>query len=309
MIGRRRLDAHFYGLASLGVDVESESYPLVFETSGLTGRELFFDEASVTATEHVMMTAVLANGETVIRNAAAEPHVQDLADLLISMGADIAGVGTNTITIQGKEKLNGADFTISGDHIEAGSYLIMSAVTGGGLVAEGVSPRHFWMLRRVFEKFGLAFSFENDSIILPRGQRLAINPDFGNVTPVISDGPWPQYPSDMMSCTIVMATQAVGTTLFFEKMFESRLYFVDMLISMGANAIVCDPHRVVISGPSQLRGMDLSSPDIRAGMAMLIAATAAEGVSTINNAEVIFRGYNSVVETINALGGVAEKID
>ena len=309
MIGRRRLDAHFYGLSTLGANFESDSYPLTFKASGLVGRELFFDEASVTATEHVMMTAVLAKGETIIRNAAAEPHVQDLAELLILMGADIAGVGTNTITIQGKKSLSGADFTISGDHIEAASYLIMGAVTGGRLVVDGVTPRHFWMQRRVFEKFGLAFSFENDSIVLPGSQKLAITPDFGNVTPVISDGPWPQYPSDMMSCTIVMATQSVGSTLFFEKMFESRLYFVDMLISMGANAIVCDPHRVVISGPSHLRGMEISSPDIRAGMAMLIAATVAEGVSTINNAEVIFRGYNSVVETINALGGVAEKLE
>ena len=308
MIGRRRLDAHFYGLASLGAKVDGDSYPLIFETSGLQGRELFFDEASVTATEHVMMAAVLARGTTIIRNAAAEPHVQDLAELLILMGADISGVGTNTIIIQGKETLSGADFTISGDHIEAASYLIMSAVTGGSLTLEGVSPKHFWMQRRVFEKFGIGLSFENDEIILPPRQKLEITPDFGNAIPVISDGPWPQYPSDMMSCTIVMGTQAAGTTLFFEKMFESRLYFVDMLISMGANAIVCDPHRVVIAGPSKLRGMEISSPDIRAGMAMVIAATVADGVSIINNAEVIYRGYDSVVDTILDLGGVAEKI-
>jgi UDP-N-acetylglucosamine 1-carboxyvinyltransferase len=280
---------------------------MTFSAPELSGKELFFDEASVTATEHVMMTAVSAKGTTVIRNAAAEPHVQDLAELLVAMGADISGVGTNTITIQGGKPLSGAEFTVSGDHIEAGSYLIMSAVTGGELVVDGIYPRHFWMLRRVFEKFGVNFSFEKNSITLPGNQKLEVKYDFGNATPVISDGPWPQYPSDMMSCTIVMATQAAGTTLFFEKMFESRIYFVDMLISMGANAIVCDPHRVVVSGPSRLRGMEISSPDIRAGMAMLIAAAIADGTSVINNAEVISRGYESVVETFNALGGNAEK--
>ena len=308
VIGRRRLDAHFYGLSTMGAEISSESRPFIMTAKALSGKELFFDEASVTATEHIMMTAVLAEGETVIRNAAAEPHVQDFAEFLCSMGADISGIGTNTITIQGQEKLHGTEYTIIGDHIEAGSFLAMGAITGGELLIKGVTPRHYWMMRRVFEKFNIHFELEQDCIRLPGNQELRVKPDLGNAIPVISDGPWPQYPSDMMSCTIVMATQAEGTLLFFEKMFESRIYFVDRLISMGANAIVCDPHRVVISGPVKLRGTEMSSPDIRAGMAMLIAALCAKGNSVIQNADVVFRGYDSVVEKISAIGGVIEKI-
>lgn len=308
IIGRRRLDAHFYGLISLGAEISSESRPFKINSDSLKGKELFFDEASVTATEHIMMTAALAEGETVIRNAAAEPHVQDFAEFLCSMGAEITGIGTNTITIQGKEKLHGTEYRIIGDHIEAGSFLAMAAITGGDLIIKGSTPRHYWMTRRVFEKFNIHFELDQNSIILPGNQELKIKPDLGNAIPVISDGPWPQYPTDMMSCTIVMATQANGTTLFFEKMFESRIYFVDRLISMGANAIVCDPHRVVISGPAKLRGTEMSSPDIRAGMAMLIAALCAKGESVIQNADVVFRGYDSVVEKIASLGGAIEKI-
>ena len=307
-IGRRRMDAHFYGLTSMGAEIKSEATPFLLTTSGLHGRELFFDEASVTATEHIMMSAVLADGITVIRNAAAEPHVQDLAEFLCAMGADIEGVGTNTLTINGVDKLHGAEYTIPGDHIEAGSFMAMCAITGGDLIVEGAAPKHYWMTRRVFEKLNIHFDFAGDSIYLPANQKLKIKPDLGNAIPVISDGPWPQYPSDMMSCTIVMATQAVGTVLFFEKMFESRMYFVDRLISMGANAIVCDPHRVVISGPAALSGTEMSSPDIRAGMAMLIAALSAKGTSIIHNANVVFRGYEAVVEKILSLGGAIEKL-
>jgi UDP-N-acetylglucosamine 1-carboxyvinyltransferase len=308
VIGRRRLDAHFYGLTTMGAEVISEYSPFELKAEALSGRELFFDEASVTATEHIMMTAVLSEGVTVIRNAAAEPHVQDLAEFLCSMGADISGIGTNTLTIIGKEKLNGTEYTVTSDHIEAGSFLAMSAITGGDLRINGTTPKHYWMMHRVFEKFNISFNLESDYIELPGDQELKIQPDLGNAVPVISDGPWPQYPTDMMSCTIVMATQAEGTMLFFEKMFESRIYFVDRLISMGANAIVCDPHRVVISGPAKLKGSEMSSPDIRAGMAMLIAALAADGSSIIHNADIIFRGYDSLIEKISSLGGGIEKI-
>ncbi len=307
VIGRRRLDAHFYGLTTMGAVIVSEYTPFSLKSSALLGKELFFDEASVTATEHIMMTATLAEGVTVIRNAAAEPHVQDLAEFLCSMGAEIKGIGTNTLTITGKEKLHGTEYRVTSDHIEACSFLVMSAITGGELTITGTTPKHYWMMRRVFEKFNIQFSLEADRIYLPGNQELKIKQDLGNAIPVISDGPWPQFPSDMMSCTIVMATQAQGTMLFFEKMFESRIYFVDRLISMGANAIVCDPHRVVISGPAKLKGSEMSSPDIRAGMAMLIAALSAEGHSVIHNADIIFRGYDSLIDKILSLGGLIEK--
>lgn len=303
VIGRRRLDSHFYGLTTMGAKLISKDHPFELAAGDIIGKELFFDEASVTATEHIMMTATLAKGDTILRNSAAEPHVQDFAEFLSAMGADISGIGTNKIEIKGCEKLHGVEYTVCGDHIEAGSFLAMAAATGGGITIKGTSAKHYWMIRRVFERFGVHFEFDSDHIILPPGQKLEIKPDLDNGIPVVSDGPWPQYPTDMMSCTIVMATQAKGTALFFEKMFESRMYFVDRLIRMGANAIVCDPHRVVISGPSKLRAMEMSSPDIRAGMAMLIAALCAKGTSTIHNSSVIARGYESIVEKITSLGG------
>lgn len=308
VIGRRRLDSHFYGLTTMGAELASEDHPFELEAEKIIGKDLFFDEASVTATEHIMMTATLAEGDTVIRNAAAEPHVQDFAEFLVGMGAEISGIGTNTLEIKGCKKLHGVEYTVSGDHIEAGSFLAMAAATGGGISINGTTPRHYWMIRRVFERFGIHFELESNQIIMPEGQSLEIKPDLDNAIPVISDGPWPQFPSDMMSCTIVMATQAKGTALFFEKMFESRMYFVDRLIRMGANAIVCDPHRVVISGPAKLRPMEMSSPDIRAGMAMLIAALCARGTSTIHNSSVIARGYEAIVEKITALGGDMQEI-
>jgi UDP-N-acetylglucosamine 1-carboxyvinyltransferase len=308
VIGRRRLDAHFYGLNTMGAETVSETIPYKFKTGQrLQGRDLFFDEASVTATEHIMMTAALAEGQTIIRNAAAEPHVCDLGELLKKMGAIITGLGTNTIIIDGVEKLNGAEHTVVGDHIEAGSFMALAAATGGEIKINGTLPRHYWMTRRVFERFGIKFYLNSDHIFMPGGQKLSIKPDFGNTIPIIADGTWPQYPSDMMSCTIVMATQAEGTVLFFEKMFESRIYFVDKLISMGASAIVCDPHRVVISGPVKLRGTEVSSPDIRSGMALVIAALCAEGKSIIQNTNVISRGYENIEKKIEMLGGKIKK--
>lgn len=302
VIGRRRLDGHFYGLNALGIEVDC------FDTYKFTcrqrprGRELFLDEASVTATEHIMTAAVLADGETIIRNAASEPHVTDLAELLNNMGAKISGLNSNTLTIQGVEKLHGTEHTVVSDHIEAGSFLSLAAATGGDLRIKGITPRHYWMTRRVFERLGVELKLLGDTMLVPGGQQPRINPDFGGYTPVISDGPWPQFPSDMMSCTIVAATQTQGTVMFFEKMFESRLYFVDRLISMGANAIVCDPHRVVITGKTQLRGQTLASPDIRAGMAMIIAAVCARGTSEISNCRMISRGYENIAEKLTAIG-------
>lgn len=304
VIGRRRLDGHFYGLKSLGTEINAESIPYRFKAKkNISGKDLFLDEASVTATEHIMMFAALAKGQTIIRNAASEPHVHSLADLLIKMGAKISGLDSNTLVIDGVEKLHGTEHSVDGDHIEAGSFLAMAAATGGELTVKGTIPRHYWMTRRVFERIGVKMKLSPGKIYMQGGQELEIKPDIGNAIPVISDGPWPQFPSDMMSCMIVAATQAKGTVLFFEKMFESRIYFVDRLINMGANAIICDPHRAVICGPSTLRGIEMSSPDIRAGMALMIAALCAKGRSVIHNSDVIFRGYENIVEKIISLGG------
>jgi UDP-N-acetylglucosamine 1-carboxyvinyltransferase len=302
VIGRRRLDGHFYGLNALGVSVDcSDSYKFTCPKRP-RGRELFLDEASVTATEQILMSAVLAEGETIIRNAAAEPHVTDLAELLIRMGAKISGLNSNTLAIEGVEKLHGAEHPVVSDHIEAGSFLALGAATGGELVLKGTTPRHYWMARRVFERLGVSMSIDGDRILLPGNQKPHIKSDFGGYTPVIADGPWPQFPSDMMSCAIVAATQSTGTVMFFEKMFESRLYFVDRLISMGANAIVCDPHRVVITGRTQLRAQKLASPDIRAGMAMIIAAICARGTSEISNCRMVGRGYENLAGKLTSIG-------
>ena len=305
VIGRRRLDSHFYGLKKLGISLrEEDAVPFVFETNprGLHGADLFLDEASVTATEHILMAAAAAKGTTMIRNAAAEPHVRQLGEMLNAMGAEITGLDSNTITVKGAE-LHGAEVTVEGDHIEAASYIALAACTRSPITITGIlRPRDYWMTRRVFEKLGVRFKIHPNLIEMAGGQRMKIKPDFGNAIPQISDGPWPQFPSDMMSCMIVCATQAKGSVLFFEKMFESRIYFVDRLIAMGANAVVCDPHRVVISGPAKLHAVEMSSPDIRAGMAMVLAAVCAKGRSVVHNADTIFRGYANICEKLTGLG-------
>lgn len=307
VIGRRRLDAHFYGLESLGATIKFDQAFQFDLANGFHGRDLFFDEASVTATEHILMAAAVAEGETIIRNAASEPHVQDLAHMLNAMGANISGINTNTLVVQGVPALHGVEHEVIFDHIEAGSYLALAAATGGTITLEGVRKNSFWMINRVFERFGVNLHFDGHTVSIPEPVNMAVTKDFGGAVPTIDDGPWPQFPSDLMSSIIVMATQAQGTILFFEKMFESRLYFVDRLISMGATAILCDPHRVVISGPAKLRGVELSSPDIRAGMAMLTAALCAEGESIVHNMRVIDRGYEHIDEKLIALGADIER--
>ena len=274
----------------------------------LTGRELFLDEASVTATEQIMLAAVTAQGRTTLYNAASEPHVSDLANMLNEMGADISGMGSNTLVINGVEKLHKCEYTVIGDHIEAGSFLALAAAAGGSITVLGTTKRNHWMLRRVFEKLGINIDLQSDRIILPPNQSMEIQCDYGGHIPQISDGPWPQFPSDMMSCAIVAATQCKGTVMFFEKMFESRIYFADKLISMGANAIVCDPHRLVISGKADLHAQVMSSPDIRAGMAMVIASLCARGTSTINHAEIIYRGYENLISKLRGIGADIEEI-
>jgi UDP-N-acetylglucosamine 1-carboxyvinyltransferase len=302
VIGRRRLDTHFYGLQKLGASVNLNGS---FEFSlprPLAGAELFFDEPSVTGTEHILMAAVVSAGTTLIRNAACEPHVQDLAHMLNAMGARISGIGTNLLQVEGVTSLHGTTHTVCHDHIEAASYLALAAATGGEIRVEGTDLHAYWMCHRVFETLGVKIELHKDHIYLPGNQVLQTTPDFDGSIPVIADGPWPQFATDQMSCMITLATQVQGNVLFFEKMFESRLYFVDKLIAMGANAVVCDPHRVLISGRSRLRGTTLTSPDIRAGMALLGAALCATGKSTVQNANMIERGYEKLEEKLLGLG-------
>ena len=303
MIGRRRFDTHFYGLRKLGISITEERGGFRFTAGRLTPAEIFLDEASVTATEHILMTAAAIPGRTVLRNAACEPHVQQLAEMLNAMGARIEGAGTNTLQINGCDALHGCTCDIESDYVEAASYMALCAAAGGELTVTGnIAPHQYWMTRRIFERFNCPFTLLPGCICLKSPEELRILPDLNNAIPVISDGPWPQFPSDMMSCMIAMATQVRGTVLFFEKMFESRLYFVDKLIGMGASAIVCDPHRVVISGPARLHGAELTSPDIRAGMAIVIAACCAQGESVIHNIEMVYRGYQNLPEKLRSLG-------
>ena len=249
------------------------------------------------------MAAVVAEGTTILRNVASEPHVQDLAALLVAMGARIEGLYTDTLSVRGVDRLNGAQHRVVSDHIEVGSFLALAAATGGDITVHDTVRGHYWMINRVFERFGIELDIQSDRIILPGGQVPRIRSDAGGITPRIDDGPWPQFPSDLMSTLLVLATQSHGTALFFEKMFESRMYFVDPLIQMGANIIVCDPHRVIVAGPTALRGQTVRSPDIRAGMAMLIAALCARGrPSIVQNAEILDRGYERLDEKLAALG-------
>lgn len=302
VIGRRRLDTHFYGLQKLGATMELDGSYDFAVPSRLTGADLFFDEPSVTGTEHILMAAAVADGHTIIRNAACEPHVQDLAHMLNAMGARISGIGTNQLDIDGVPSLHGTTHRVCHDHVEAASYLALAAATGGEIKVEGTDLHAYWMCKRVFATLGVKIELYKDHIHLPAEQELRVTRDYDGSIPVIGDGPWPQFATDQMSCMITLATQVQGSVLFFEKMFESRLYFVDRLIGMGANAVVCDPHRVVISGKSQLRGTTLSSPDIRAGMALLGAALCAKGKSIVQNANMIERGYERIDEKLLGLG-------
>ena len=264
---------------------------------------------SVTGTENAVMTAVLAKGTTIIRNAASEPHVQDLCNMLNGWGAQIGGVGSNTLTIQGVDRLGGGDFTISPDYLEVGSFMGLGAVTPGEIRIHGVVPDHMRMINLIFaDRLGVRMHFDGDVLIVADEQELCIREDVGGAVPKIDDAPWPQFPADLMSIALVVATQAKGTVLIHEKMFESRLYFVDKLIGMGAKIILCDPHRAVIVGPATLHGSELSSPDIRAGMALLIAALAAQGTSNIGNIGQIDRGYQEIDRKLAGLGARIERV-
>jgi UDP-N-acetylglucosamine 1-carboxyvinyltransferase len=308
VIGRRRVDTHFLALEHLGASVMvGDRYEL--EAKGLKGGDIFLDEPSVTGTENALMAAVMARGRTVLRNAACEPHVQDLARCLVAMGADIAGIGSNIYTIEGGRPLVGTSYTIGPDHIEIGSFIGLAAVTNSDIVIEPVRQEDLRSTILGFERLGIRPKIEGNRLSVSAGQERRIRPDLGGHVPKLEDGPWPAFPADVMSTTIVTATQCAGMLLVFEKMFESRLFFVDKLIGMGARIVLCDPHRAVISGPSPLKGGTVESPDIRAGMAMLLAALAAEGPSTIHNVGQIERGYERIDERLRALGAEIERVD
>lgn len=309
VIGRRRLDTHFQGLAELGARY-SKTAPYRLSARELRGAHVLLDEASVTATENLLLAAALARGTTVLYNAACEPHVRDLGALLNKMGARISGLGSNRLTIRGVKRLHGVRHRIAPDLMEIGSFLAAAAVTGGALeVKARVTDEDFAVLNRGFSKFGIRLERVRDRLRLPGRQTLYVQSDLGSAIPKIEDGPWPSLPSDLMSILIVVASQAEGSVLFFEKMFESRMYFVDQLIGMGARIIQCDPHRVVVSGPSRLHGTHISSPDIRAGMSLIVAALCAGGESVVDQAQVIDRGYFAVDKRLRALGADIERRD
>jgi UDP-N-acetylglucosamine 1-carboxyvinyltransferase len=307
VIGRRRVDTHFLALSSLGAQVDSD---LTFrlKCDQLEGADILLDEASVTGTENAIMASVLARGKTVIRHAACEPHVQDLCHMLCQFGAHIDGIGSNTLTIQGVDRLSGGEYRVGPDYMEIGSYMALAAVTGGELLIKGAAPEHLRMVALVFDRLGVEFEAQGEDILVPEEQRLRVTPDCGGAIPTIKDAPWPAFPADLMSIAIVLASQCEGTVLVHEKMFESRLYFVDQLIAMGARIILCDPHRCVVQGPSPLHGEEVSSPDIRAGMALLIAALCAEGESLIRNIRQIDRGYECIDEKLTSLGAKVKRI-
>ena len=308
VIGRRRIDTHIHAFAALGADVETgQRYEMRAER--LKGTTLFLDEASVTGTENAVMAAVLADGETTLRNAACEPHVQDLCRFLVMLGADIDGIGSNVLRVRGLEALGGGRHRICPEHIEVASFIGLAAVTGSDVTIEGAESDDLLAVLPAFERLGVRVELNGDSVRVPAGQELVIQDDLGGQIPKIEDGIWPAFPSDLTSIAVVVATQAHGTILFFEKMFENRLFFVDKLVGMGARIIICDPHRVVVSGPAKLYGERLESPDIRAGMAMLIASLCAEGTSTIGNIAQIDRGYERIDERLRALGARIERVD
>ncbi|HET8650130.1 MAG TPA: UDP-N-acetylglucosamine 1-carboxyvinyltransferase [Gemmatimonadales bacterium] len=308
VIGRRRVDTHFLALEQLGASVTvGDRYEL--EARGLKGADIFLDEPSVTGTENALMAAVAAPGRTVLRNAAAEPHVQDLARMLVTLGARIDGIGSNIYVVDGGKPLSGGQYEIGPDHIEIGSFIGLAAVTNGAVTIDPVRPDDLRSTLLGFDRLGIRPRVDGNRLIVAADQERRIRPDLGGHVPKLEDGPWPAFPADIMSTTIVTATQCAGMLLVFEKMFESRLFFVDKLIGMGARIVLCDPHRAVISGPAPLKGGTVESPDIRAGMAMVLAALAAEGKSTIYNIGQIERGYQRIDERLRALGADIERAD
>jgi UDP-N-acetylglucosamine 1-carboxyvinyltransferase len=308
VIGRRRLDTHIHAFQELGVEVElNGAYEM--RTNGLRGKRIYLDEASVSGTESAIMAAVLAEGRTCVGHAACEPHIQDLCRFLVSLGARIEGIGSNVLYIDGVEELGGGEYRIGPEHVEVASLAALAAVTGGDVTIEDVEPDDLIGIVPAFRKLGIGLEVTDRSVHVPAEQDLRIVDDLGGQIPKIESGVWPAFPADLTSIALTCATQSHGTVLIFEKMFESRLFFVDKLVSMGARIILCDPHRAVVTGPARLYGQRLESPDIRAGMAMLIAALCADGTSTIGNVQQIDRGYERIDERLRGLGASIERVD
>ena len=311
VIGRRRLDTHFDGLRDLGAKIVKRSGAYTFTAEKrLSGTYIMLDEASVTATENLVMAASMAEGTTILYNSACEPHVQNLCNMINDMGGDISGIGTNRLTIKGVRRLSGTSQEVGADTINAGSYIVAALVTGGDLTLENINPSEFKVLEKPFKRFGVNWQIneEQRTLRIPPRQKMKTKYDLGDAIPKVEDGPWPMFPSDLMSVLIVLASQTRGTMLFFEKMFESRMYFVDHLIGMGARIVQCDPHRIVVTGASKLQSSRMTSPDIRAGMALLIAALCAKGTTEIMNAGSIDRGYENVEEELRRLGASIERV-
>lgn len=301
VIGRRRVDTHILALEALGANFEFTD-TFEFSANGLTGADILLDEASVTATENTIMAAVLAKGTTLIHNAASEPHIQELCHLLNAMGAKIHNIGSNILEIEGVEKLHGTEFSIGPDYLEVISYVGAAVVTGGEIRIKDAGVEHLRMIRLVLKRLGVDLIFDGDDIIVPAKQRLEIEPDLGNAIPEISVMPWPAFPTDLMSIAIVIATQSKGTILFHDWMYPSRMFFIDKLVSMGAQIVLCDPHRCIVNGPTKLNAEMLESPDIRAGIALVLAALSANGESTIRNVGQIDRGYEKIDLKLRDLG-------
>ena len=308
-IGRRRLDPHLDAFRDMGARVDGERWiEIDAPEGGLKPCAMFMDEPSVMGTENALMAAALTPGPTTIGNAACEPHVQDLARLLVKMGAQIDGVGSNVMTVHGRDKLGGAEHRVCADHIEVASFMALAAATNGELRIRDAEPEDLIAIRRAFRRLGLQSMVEGSDVLVPPDQALEVKTDLGDAIPKIDDGPWPAFPADLTSIALALATQARGTILIFEKMFENRLFFVDKLVAMGARITLCDPHRAIVSGPSRLHGERVDSPDIRAGMAMLIAALAADGTSEIGNIIQIDRGYERIDERLRELGAHIERV-
>ena len=307
VIGRRRVDTHILALQALGATFTT-NHVMQLRADRLRGADILLDEASVTGTENTILAAALAKGTTIIHNAACEPHVQDLCNLLNLLGAQIEGIGSNVLIIHGVDRLGGGEFSIGPDFMEVGSFIGLGAVTGGDLRIRNAGVRNLRMTRLVFERLGVEISFEGDDVLVPGEQLLTITPDLGGSIPEIKDRPWPGFPPDLMSIAIVVATQAQGTVLFHEWMYESRLYFVDKLIRMGSRIILCDPHRCLVQGPTWLHGERVESPDIRAGMSLLLAALCARGTSVISGISQIDRGYERIEDKLRTLGAQIERV-
>jgi UDP-N-acetylglucosamine 1-carboxyvinyltransferase len=308
VIGRRRLDPHIHAFARMGAEIGVDDHYEMRAEGGLRGEEIFLDEASVMATENAIMAAVLTPGETVIGNAACEPHVQDLCRFLVSLGAGIDGIESNVLRIHGVGSLSGGEWRVGPDHIEVASFIGLAAMTSSSVTIEDVEPRDLVSILPVFERLGVQTEIEGTTVRVPPEQRLIVEDDLGGHIPKIEDGPWPAFPADLTSIALTVATQAFGTVLIFEKMFESRLFFVDKLVGMGARIILCDPHRAVVTGPARLVGQRMESPDIRAGMAMLLAGLCADGESTIGAAHQIDKGYERIDERLRQLGARIERV-